>query len=121
MLLEPGTMLSHYRLIEKIGEGGMGVVYKALDTRLEREVTLKFLPEEFANEPDRLARFIREAKTIAALNHPNIVGIHSVEEEDGVRFITMELVRGRTLKEVIPRKGLPTGELFALAAQWSKR
>ena len=116
MLLEPGTMLSHYRLIEKIGEGGMGVVYKALDTRLEREVALKFLPEEFANEPDRLARFIREAKTIAALNHPNIVGIHSVEEEDGVRFITMELVRGRTLKEVIPRKGLPTGELFALAA-----
>jgi serine/threonine-protein kinase len=108
-------MLSHYRLIEKIGEGGMGVVYKALDTRLEREVALKFLPEEFANEPDRLARFIREAKTIAALNHPNIVGIHSVEEEGGVRFITMELVRGRTLKEVIPRKGLPTGELLALA------
>jgi serine/threonine protein kinase/tetratricopeptide (TPR) repeat protein len=115
MLLEPGTILSHYRLIEKIGEGGMGVVYRALDTRLEREVALKFLPEEFANDPDRLARFIREAKIIAALNHPNIVGIHSVEEESGVRFITMELVRGRTLTQLIPRKGLPAKELLALA------
>jgi serine/threonine-protein kinase len=115
MNLEPGTLLSHYRLIEKVGQGGMGVVYRAFDTHLEREVALKFLPEEFAADPDRLARFIREAKTIAALNHPNIVGIHSVEEERGVRFITMEFVRGKTLKQLIPRKGLSTKELLALA------
>jgi TolB-like protein len=112
MSVEPGLTLSHYRLIEKIGEGGMGVVWKALDTKLEREVAVKILPEELASDPERLGRFEREAKAVAALNHPNIVTVHSVEEAEGMRFITMELVRGKPLTELIPRNGLPLGKFF---------
>ena len=107
--------LSHYRLIEKIGEGGGGEVWRALDTRLEREVAIKFLREPLAKDPARLARFQREARTVAALAHPNIVVVHSVEEEAGVRFLTMELVRGRTLDAVIPDGGLPLDRWFELA------
>ena len=106
MAMEPGRTLAHYRLIEQIGEGGMGVVWRALDTTLGREIAVKILPESFADDPDRLARFRREATTLAALNHPGIVAIHTIEEADGVRFLTMELAGGRPLSAVIPGRGL---------------
>jgi serine/threonine protein kinase/tetratricopeptide (TPR) repeat protein len=110
-----GTTLSHYRIVDKLGEGGMGEVYLAEDTRLERKIALKVLPSEMADEPDRLARFEREAKALAALNHPNIVTIHSVEEADGVRFFTMELLEGTTLTAVIPEGGLSLDRFFDFA------
>ncbi len=116
MPIEPGQKLSHYRLVEKIGEGGMGVVWKAVDTTLDREVAVKLLPGAFSQDPERLRRFKREAKAVAALNHPNIVTIHSVEEAEGVHFITMELVGGRPLSRLIPRDGFPLDRFFALAA-----
>ena len=112
---QSGAQLGHYRIFERIGAGGMGVVYRAVDTRLDREVALKILPEEFKQSAERLARFIREAKAAAALNHPNIVSIHSVEETDGVHFLTMELVRGSTLAKLIPPGGLSLTELLRLA------
>ncbi len=111
----PGSMLLHYRLAEKLGEGGMGVVWKALDTRLGREVAIKFLPESFRADPHRLARFEQEARLIAALNHPCIVTIYSVEEAEGDRFFTMELVRGATLSALVPPGGLPLTEFLAIA------
>ena len=95
MAIKPGQTLLHYRIIEKIGKGGMGEVYAAEDTKLHRRVALKVLPEDVAADPDRQARFEREARAVAALSHPNIVTLHSVEESDGVHFITMELVEGR--------------------------
>ena len=85
MSVEAGQNLSHYRLIEKLGEGGMGVVWKALDTKLEREVAIKTLPAELANDPERLGRFEREAKAVATLNHPNIVTVYSVEKAEGIQ------------------------------------
>jgi serine/threonine protein kinase len=112
---ESGQTLLHYRLLEKLGEGGMGVVWKALDTKLDREVAIKILPEEMAGDPERMARFEREAKSVAALNHPNIVTIHSVEEAEGIHFITMELVRGKSLTELIPKNGLPLAKFFELS------
>src|SRR3990172_5687062 len=96
-----GRTLSHYRIVEKLGEGGMGEVYVADDTKLDRKVALKVLPPEMASS-ERRARFEREAKAVAALNHPNIVHVYSVEEEGGVSFLTMELVRGKTLAEILP-------------------
>jgi adenylate cyclase len=115
MLLEPGQTLSHYRLVEKIGEGGMGVVWKAFDTSLDREVALKLLSESFAEDPAKLDRLEAEAKTIAALNHPHIVTLYSIEKADGSRFLTMELVSGRTLAELIPADGLPFDEVMKIA------
>ncbi|MBI4168422.1 MAG: protein kinase [Acidobacteria bacterium] len=114
---EAGQMLSHYRLIDEIGRGGMGVVYRALDTSLDRHVAVKVLPPEVTADTDRLERFRREAKAIAALNHPGIVTIHSVEESGGVHFLTMELVQGRTLDTVIPPAGLPLARFFEVAVQ----
>jgi non-specific serine/threonine protein kinase len=108
-------MLAHYRLVEKIGEGGMGVVWRATDTILDRDVAIKLLPDEVARNPERLARFEREARTLASLDHPNIVTIHSVEEADGHRFLTMELVRGKTLAGMISRQALPLDEFFRIA------
>jgi serine/threonine protein kinase len=93
----------------------MGEVWRATDTRLEREVALKVLPEEMAADRERLERFEREAKTVAALNHPNIVTIHSVEADEGRHFLTMELVEGKTLDQHIPADGLPLARLFDLA------
>ena len=110
-----GRTLSHYRVLEQIGAGGMGAVYVAEDTKLSRKVALKVLPPEMAESQERRSRFEREAKAIAALNHPNIVMIHSVEEVDGVHFITMELVRGKTLSELVTKHGLPLNTFFQIA------
>ena len=115
MLLRAGKTVSHYRLVEPIGEGGMGVVWRAVDTSLERPVAIKFLSDSVPRSRTRLDRFKREARAIAALNHPNIVTIYSVEETEGVPFITMELVSGRNLAESIPDRGLPIRRFFELA------
>jgi serine/threonine-protein kinase len=109
--------LGHYRILEKLGEGGMGVVYLAEDTRLQRRVALKLLAPAMAREPERLRRFEREAKTVASLNHPNIVTLYSVEEADGERFLTMEYVDGMTLDELVPRQGLDTADVLRLGRQ----
>jgi serine/threonine protein kinase len=109
-----GEVLSHYAILAKIGSGGMGDVYLAEDRTLGRRVALKTLPPELANA-DRRARFAREAKTLAALNHPNIVTVHSVEEVGGVSFITMELVEGQTLAELLPKDGFPLDRFFEVA------
>lgn len=110
-----GRTLSHYSILEKIGEGGMGEVYEAEDSKLSRRVALKVLPQEFAQDPDRLARFRREAKCLATLDHPNIVTIHSVEEDGGVHFFTMALVQGSTLGDIIPDGGMDAQRLFEIA------
>ncbi len=97
-----GTTLAHYKILEKIGSGGMGDVYLAEDTKLDRKVALKVLPPEMAESEQRRARFKREAKALAALDHPNIVQVFSVEEAEGTPFITMQLVQGKTLTELLP-------------------
>lgn len=114
-MLEKGT-IGRYELIKKIGEGGMGVVWKAVDTRLGRAVALKLLPEDVAGDPQRLARFEREARMAAALNHPNIVTLHSIEEDDdGSPFLTMELVDGETLKSILASGGMSLKKFFEVA------
>jgi len=109
------TTVGHYRIIRPLGRGGMGEVYAAEDTKLHREVALKVLPREMASEPERLQRFQREAQAVAALNHPNVVTVYSVEEADGLHFLTMELVDGKTLVELLPRRGFPFEEFLKLA------
>jgi serine/threonine protein kinase/cytochrome c-type biogenesis protein CcmH/NrfG len=108
-------MLSRYRLLAKIGEGGMGVVWKAKDTSLDREVAIKLLPDELSQDPERLARLESEARIVAALNHPNIVTLHSIEEAEGRRFLTLELVAGQPLAELIPSRGLALPEFVRIA------
>ncbi len=110
-----GRTLAHYRILSKLGEGGMGEVYLAEDAELQRKIALKVLPEEMSADPVRLERFKREARAVAALDHPNIVTIHSVEQVDGVHFLTMSLVEGKTLDEIIHSKGLPLERFFDLA------
>ena len=110
-----GKTLGHYEIVERIGAGGMGVVYRACDTRLDREVALKVLPPDAARDPGRRERFEREAKAVAALNHPNIVTIHSVEQVDGIHFLTMELVEGRSLSEFVSPGGLSPDRFLAIA------
>ena len=101
MTLTSGTRLGVYEVTAQIGEGGMGQVYRARDTKLNRDVALKILPDSFAADPDRLARFTREAQTLASLNHPNIAPIHGLEESGRVRALVMELVDGPTLAKLI--------------------
>ena len=112
-----GKSLSHFKITAKLGEGGMGEVYHAEDTRLGRGVAIKLLPQAVAEDPDRLGRFEREAKVLASLNHPNIAGIHQVEQADGVFFLVMELIEGEDLKEKISRGKLPLDEALSIASQ----
>jgi Tol biopolymer transport system component len=112
-----GTTLSHFRLTEKLGAGGMGEVYRGEDTRLGRSVAVKVLPEAFVAEPERLARFEREARLLASLSHPNIAGLHDVGEDAGTHFLVMELAPGETLATRLERGPLPLDEALAVAAQ----
>src|SRR4029077_219544 len=109
------STLSHYRITAAIGAGGMGEVYRATDTKLGRDVALKVLPAEMARDPERLARFQREARAVAALNHPHIVTLYSVEEPDGVHFLTMELIEGQSLERRIPAGGLSVEQIIEIA------
>ena len=119
MALKTGTRFGPYEIVSAIGSGGMGEVYRARDTRLDREVAIKVLPDAFVSDPDRLMRFEREAKTLASLNHPNIAQIHGLEESGSVRALVMELVDGPTLQELIERAshGLPLPDALSIARQ----
>jgi eukaryotic-like serine/threonine-protein kinase len=112
-----GRTLAHYRLTEKIGAGGMGIVYSAEDIHLDRRVAVKVLPAEAVADPDRRQRFVQEAKSASALNHPNIIHIYDIDRSDDVDFMAMELVAGKTLGELIGRKGLPISEALKFAVQ----
>ena len=117
MPFEPGQSLLHYRLAEKIGEGGMGVVWKATDSTLNRSVAVKILPDLFAHDPERLTRFEREARLLASLNHPNIAAIYGLHESQGARFLSMELVGGENLDQKLKAGPLPLEETLRIALQ----
>src|ERR1700738_3657217 len=111
--MSPQSTIAHYRITGKLGEGGMGAVYRATDTKLNRDVAIKILPDSFAQDPDRLARFTREAQVLASLNHPNIAAIYGVEE----RTLILELVEGPTLAERIAQGPIPLAEALDIARQ----
>src|SRR3989441_9252078 len=112
-----GTKLAHYEITAHLGTGGMGEVYQATDTKLGRSVAVKFLPEAFSHDSERVARFEREARVLASLNHPNIAAIHGLEESGGRKFLVMELVAGETLAERIARGAIPLDESLAVAKE----
>ncbi len=116
MLLEPGQSLVHFRLVDKIGQGGMGEVWRAVDTTLDREVAIKVLPAALSADRERRARFEREAKLLASLNHPNIAAIYGFPDAE-VRFLAMELVRGEDLAEILVRGPMPTDAAIDAAKQ----
>src|SRR6266446_4818197 len=117
LALTTGTRLGVFDITAQIGEGGMGQVYRARDTKLNRDVAIKVLPEAFASDAERLARFTREAQTLASLNHPNIAHIHGLEESGGVRALVMELVEGEDLSQRIARGAIPLDEALPIAKQ----
>src|SRR5678815_5121951 len=110
MGLTSGTRLGPYEIVSAIGAGGMGEVYRARDTKLDRDVAIKVLPETFASDPERIARFQREARTLASLNHPHIGAIYGLEESNGVKALVLELVEGPTLADRISQGPIPLGE-----------
>src|SRR2546425_4343185 len=110
-----GTRFAHYEITAHLGTGGMGEVYQATDTKLGRRVAIKLLPEAFAQDPERVARFEREARVLASLNHPSITAIYGVEESVSRKFLVMELVEGNTLAECIARGPVPIAESLAVA------
>ena len=112
-----GRSLFHYRIESQLGQGGMGVVYRALDTKLNRPVAIKVLPPEAVADPARKKRFVQEARAASALNHPNIITIHDIDTAEGVDFIVMEYVPGKSLDRVIPRRGMPLGEVLQYAIE----
>src|ERR1019366_558521 len=111
--MSPQSSIGHYRILSKLGEGGMGEVYRATDTKLNRDVAIKVIPEEFSRDASRMARFEREAQVLAALNHPNIAAIYGIED----RALVMELVEGPTLAERIAEGAIPAEEALAVARQ----
>ena len=117
MTIATGTRLGSYEVVAQIGAGGMGEVYQAHDTKLGRDVAIKVLPEAFAHDPERLARFQREAKMLAALNHPNIATIYGLEQSDGTHYLVMELVSGETLADASSERAVPVEEALAIAKQ----
>ena len=114
--MSPQT-IAHYRILDKIGAGGMGEVYRATDTKLGRDVAIKILPEEFSRDPERVVRFQREAEVLASLNHPNIAAIYDLEEAEGIRFLVLELVEGETLAERIQRGPIRIEEALEIGKQ----
>src|SRR5688572_26150117 len=117
MAVTPGTRLGPYQVLSKLGEGGMGEVYKATDTRLNRTVAIKVLPSHFAGDPEMKDRFEREAQTVAGLSHPHICTLHDVGEQDGVNFLVMEHLEGETLAARISRGALPLDEALKVGGE----
>ncbi len=116
-VLHIGSSISHYKIVEKLGEGGMGVVYKAEDTTLERSVALKFLADHLLNDAEAKERFLREAKAAAALHHPNVCPVHEIGEADGKTFIAMAFLEGESLEDLIAKGPLPLKDALEIARQ----